>query len=69
MGLGGDTITSWDQMKEAFLNKYQDYCRSRDLKEEIFKMMSKKMKLWKNMLKGFNIIFKDRLPLPYLGKY
>lgn len=26
-------------MKNAFLTKYQDYCQSRDLKEEIFKMM------------------------------
>lgn len=26
MGLGGGTITSWDQIKNAFLTKYQDYC-------------------------------------------
>ena len=41
MGLGGGTINSWDQMKQTFLNKYQDYCRSRDLREEIFKMTLK----------------------------
>jgi len=41
MGLGGGTITSWDQMKEAFLTKYHYYCQSRELKEEIFRMMSK----------------------------
>jgi hypothetical protein len=38
MGLGGGTIDSWDEMKQAFLTKYQDYCRTRDLKDEIFKM-------------------------------
>ena len=28
MGLGGGTINSWDQMKNTFLTKYQDYCRT-----------------------------------------
>ena len=41
MGLGGGTINSWDEMKQAFLRKYQDYCRTRDLKDEIFKMTTK----------------------------
>ena len=33
MGLCGDVINNWDQMKESFLKKYQDYCRSRELKD------------------------------------
>jgi hypothetical protein len=41
MGLGGGTINSWDGMKHAFLTKYQDYCRTRDLKDEIFQMTTK----------------------------
>ena len=41
MGLGGGTINSWDEMKQAFLTKYQDYCRTRDLKYEIFLMNAK----------------------------
>jgi hypothetical protein len=41
MGLGGGTINSWDEMKQAFLTKYQDYCRTRDLKDEIFQMTAK----------------------------
>jgi len=28
MGLGGDTITSWDNMHKTFLKKYQEYHRS-----------------------------------------
>ena len=41
MGLGGGTINSWDQMKQTFLLKYQDYCRTRDLKDETFQMTVK----------------------------
>ena len=37
MGVGGSTITSLDEVRKAFLEKYQDYCKSCDIKEEIFK--------------------------------
>ena len=36
MGLGGNTITSWDQMKRVFLSKYQEYRKTRDMQDEIF---------------------------------
>lgn len=41
MGLGGGVINNWDQMKEAFLKKYKDYCRYRELKDEIFWMIAR----------------------------
>lgn len=41
MSLGAQAITTWDQMKEVFLAKYQDYCRTRERKEELFKMVQK----------------------------
>lgn len=41
MGLVGSTFKSWDDMKNDFLSRYQDYCRTRDLKDEIFKMSVK----------------------------
>lgn len=41
MVLGRSVITSLDQMKETFHTKYEDYCWSRDLKEEIFKIILK----------------------------
>ena len=41
MGLGGGVINSWDQMKDDFLKKYQDYYRSRELKDEIFQMVAR----------------------------
>lgn len=36
MGLGGNTINSWDQMKRVFLSKYREYCKTRDMQDEIF---------------------------------
>ena len=41
MGLGGGTINNWDQMKKNFLNKYQVYFQTRELKDEIFNMSTK----------------------------
>ena len=38
MGLGEHSITSWDDMRKIFLKKYQAYCRSKYLKDDIFKM-------------------------------
>jgi hypothetical protein len=39
MGLGKDSICSWDQMMKKFLEKYQDYCKDKERREEVFKMM------------------------------
>jgi len=39
MGLGSNSIATWDEMKKVFLKKYQDYCKTRDLREEIFGMI------------------------------
>ena len=36
MGLGGNTESSWDQMKRLTLNKYQEYCKTREIQDEIF---------------------------------
>ena len=41
MGLGGKSIPTWDDMQTAFLEKYQDYCKSRNVKEELFKFTQK----------------------------
>jgi len=38
MGLPGGSITTWAQMQQAFNSKYKDYCRSKETKEEIFRM-------------------------------
>ena len=41
MRLGAGTIRTWNDMREAFLFKYQDYCRTRDLKEKNFRIAQK----------------------------
>jgi hypothetical protein len=41
MSLGGENISTWGQMRQIFLNKYQDYCRTRERREELFKMSQK----------------------------
>ena len=38
MGLGEHTIRTWEDMKSAFLKKYQEYCRTRDSLNDIFRM-------------------------------
>jgi len=39
MGLGKYSIPSWDQMTNKFLEKYQDYYKDKEIREEIFKVM------------------------------
>jgi hypothetical protein len=34
MSFGGHVITTWDQMKQKFLHKYQDYCPNKRKKRE-----------------------------------
>ena len=41
MSLGGGTVTNWDEMKQVFLEKYQEYCNTKDKREELFKMVQK----------------------------
>ena len=41
MSLGGETVTTWEQMKHVFLRQYQEYCRTKDKREELFKMVQK----------------------------
>jgi hypothetical protein len=38
MGLGESSIRSWEDMKDIFLNKYQDYCKSKYSHNDIFKI-------------------------------
>ena len=38
MGLGQFTISTWDDMKTSFLRKYQEYCKPKDSRHDIFKI-------------------------------
>jgi hypothetical protein len=48
-------------MKHAFLTKYQDYCRTRDLKDEIFQMNAKENESLEEYVKRFQYNI-QRLP-------
>ena len=41
MCLGGRTVTNWDMMKHVLLEKYQEYCNTKEKREELFKMVQK----------------------------
>ena len=41
MSLGGRNVTNWDRMKQVFLEKYQEYCNTKDKREELFKMVQR----------------------------
>ena len=38
MELGEHTIRTWKEMRTSFLKKYQEYCRTRDSRDDIFRM-------------------------------
>ena len=52
-GLREYTIRTWDQMKSTFLKKYQDYSKSKDAKNDIFKMQQLEDKTIEDYLKRF----------------
>jgi hypothetical protein len=39
MSLEGNNITSWEKMKQTFIDKYRDYCKAKDTRDEIFRMV------------------------------
>jgi hypothetical protein len=53
MGLGESSIAYWDDMKKKFLAKYQPYCKSKDSKEDIFKMSQREDESLEEYLERF----------------
>ena len=54
MGLARKSIQTWDDMKQKFLIKYQDYCKSRDAREEMCKMSTKEDETREDFLERFH---------------
>ena len=54
MGLSAGSIWTWSEMKETFLSKYQDYCQTRDLKEEIFRITKKEDESLEDYMERFH---------------
>lgn len=38
MGLEGNILESWEQMKQTLIEKYRDYCKARNTRGENFRM-------------------------------
>jgi len=53
MSLGEYSIISWEDMKAKFLKKYQDYCRTKDSQNDIFKMKQQDEESLKDFLERF----------------
>jgi hypothetical protein len=60
MGLGRDNIHTWDQMMKKFLEKYQDYCKDKERREEVFRMMQHKDDSLEDYVKGSITICKGK---------
>jgi hypothetical protein len=54
MGLGGKSISTWEDMQTTFLEKYQDYCKSQNIKEELFKFTQKEDESLEDCVERFN---------------
>ena len=54
MGLGGRTTNYWEKMKTSFLKRYEDFCKTRELKDEIFKMIAKDNETLEEYVERFN---------------
>jgi hypothetical protein len=54
MGLGRDNIHTWDQMMKKFLEKYQDYCKDKERREEVFRMMQHEDESLEDYIEWFN---------------
>jgi hypothetical protein len=53
MGLGEHTIRTWEEMRSAFLKKYQEYCRTRDTQNDIFRMHQQEDESLEDYVKRF----------------
>ena len=54
MGLGEHMIRPWDEKKISFLRKYQEYCRSKDSRNDIFKMQQQEEETLEDYVERFD---------------
>jgi len=50
MGLGEYSIKTWEDMKTAFLRKYQEYCKPRDSQNDVFRIQQLEDEILKDYL-------------------
>ena len=56
MGLGEYSIITWEDMKTAFLRKYQEYYKPRDSRNNIFKIQWLEHEILEDYLERFNYV-------------
>lgn len=54
MGLGENVVSTWEDIQMAFLEKCQDYCKSWNVKEELFKFTQKEDESLEDCVERFN---------------
>jgi len=59
MGLSANSISTWVDMKKVLLKKYQDYYKTKDIREEIFGMTHKEEEILEEFLEIFQYNCKD----------
>jgi hypothetical protein len=69
MGLGGSTISTWDDMRTTFLEKYQDYYKSRNIKEELSSSCKKKTRVWKIVWNDSSTPYRVWVTLTWIRKF
>jgi len=57
MSLEGNIITSWEKMKQNFIEKYRDYCKAMDTSDEIFRIVKGESE----MLEYYEVIFQIKV--------
>ena len=57
MSLGGNYIQTWEDMKNVFLEKYQDYCQAG---EDVFGITQGGMKVWRIMWRDLETTSKNQ---------
>ena len=53
MGLGEFIFRTWDDMKASFLKKYQEYCKPKESRHDIFKIQQVEDESLEDYLKRF----------------
>jgi hypothetical protein len=56
MGLGESSIRSWEAMKDIFLKKYQDYCKTKESHNDIFKIQQLEDETLEDYMEKFGYI-------------
>jgi hypothetical protein len=59
MGLGVDSITSWDNMKQIFLENIKTIVEQETRERNSSKCPKRRKRIWRIMLNAFDIICRD----------